>query len=193
MPYTRAQRSQMKLLRVRYLILGLAGVSVLLAACSSGAGEKEQPQATATPTPTAVRAVAPTATATAARTPTAPPLAATPTPTATAGKTPTSVVQTPSSSASGQEIQVLMRNNVFPEEIHVKAGTKVVFVVINESDNDEHSFEFPDFGLTYKVQAGETIRIEWQAPNSKGVWDAGCFLTQPGGVHDGMEGLLIIE
>ena len=86
-----------------------------------------------------------------------------------------------------------MRNNVWPEEIHVKAGSKVVFLAINESDNDKHSFELPDFGLTYEIESGQTKRIEWQVPSRKGTWDAGCFLTSPGGVHDRMEGVLIIE
>ncbi len=86
-----------------------------------------------------------------------------------------------------------MSNNTWPEEIHVKAGSKVVFVAVNESSNDKHNFEFPDFGLTYEVQAGETMRIPWQVPSKKGTWDAGCFLTSPGNVHDGMEGVLIIE
>lgn len=92
----------------------------------------------------------------------------------------------------GGEIQVTVKNNTFPIEIRVKAGAKVVFVVTNRGDVT-HSFEFPDFGLYKEINAGKTIRIEWTVPDKKGKWDMGCFLTDPGEVHDSMVGTLIIE
>ncbi|MBI3979743.1 MAG: cupredoxin domain-containing protein [Chloroflexi bacterium] len=85
-----------------------------------------------------------------------------------------------------------MRNLSFPKEIVVKAGAKVVFVIKNEGD-ETHSFELPDFKVLKEIKPGQTIRLEWTVPDKKGKWDMGCFLTDPGGVHDGMEGTLIIE
>lgn len=85
-----------------------------------------------------------------------------------------------------------LKNRTFPEEIRVKVGVKVVFVVTNNGD-ETHSFEFPDFGVYKEIDPGQTVRIEWTVPGRKGKWDMGCFLTDPPGVHDSMEGTLIIE
>ncbi len=186
-----------KVLRLRYvrcIIIGLAGISALLAGCSSGNGKTGGAQPSAATTTTATRTVSPTTTTTVPSATTTATRATSATTATTASKAPATTPPVQSSPSSGiTEIKVTMANNKFPEEIHVKAGSKVIFVVTNESSNDKHSFEFPDFGLTYDVQAGETVRIEWQVPSRKGTWDAGCFLTQPGGIHDGMEGHLIIE
>ncbi|MBI2304360.1 MAG: cupredoxin domain-containing protein [Chloroflexi bacterium] len=98
----------------------------------------------------------------------------------------------PSRAVEGGEIQVTIKNNTFPDEIRVKAGAKVVFVVTNRGD-ETHSFEFPDLGVYKEIDSGKTARIEWTVPDKKGKWDMGCFLTDPPGVHDRMEGTLIIE
>lgn len=92
----------------------------------------------------------------------------------------------------GGEIQVTLKNHTFPEELRVKAGAKVVFVITNQGD-EAHSFEFPDFKVYKEIQPGKTARIEWTVPDKKGKWDMGCFLTDPPGVHDNMTGTLIIE
>lgn len=144
------------------------GLSILLAACaSSGSGAAVQPTPAAakpSPAPTAAMAPAPAA--------------------AQAGTT--------QPAAAGGEIKVTLKNNTFPEEIRVKAGTKVVFVITNEGD-EKHSFEITDFNVYKEIPAGQTARVEWTVPDKKGKWDMGCFLTDPSGPHDGMEGLLIIE
>lgn len=145
------------------------GLSMLLAACaSSGSG------ATIATTPAAAskRSPAPTsATGT-------PPAAARP--------------ATTQPAAEGGEIKVTLKNNTFPEEIRVKAGAKVVFVIDNQAE-EKHSFEFPDLGVYKEIPGGQTARIEWTVPDRKGKWDMGCFLTDPPDVHGRMEGTLIIE
>lgn len=95
--------------------------------------------------------------------------------------------------AAGQEFKVTVRDNTFPKEIRVKAGSTVVFVVTNEERAQKHSFELPDFSLYQEVGPRETIRIEWAVPDRKGRWDMGCYLTEPSDAHDGMVGELIIE
>ena len=145
------------------------GLSMLLAACaSSGSG------ATIQTTPSAVSKRSP---APASATGTAPAAAR-------AGTTQPAV--------EGGEIKVTLKNNTFPEEIRVKAGAKVVFVITNEGD-EKHSFEFPDLGVYKEIPAGRTARVEWTVPDRKGRWDMGCFLTDPDAVHERMEGTLIIE
>lgn len=94
--------------------------------------------------------------------------------------------------AAGGEIPLAIKNNTFPDEIRVKAGASLVFVVTNRGD-ENHSFEFPDFKVYKEIGAGQTVRIEWTVPDRKGKWDMGCFLTDPPGVHDGMQGDLIVE
>ncbi|MBI2830252.1 MAG: cupredoxin domain-containing protein [Chloroflexi bacterium] len=98
----------------------------------------------------------------------------------------------PSGAVTGGEIKVTLRENKFPEEIRVKVGAKVVFVITNLG-NESHTFEAPDLGLYKEIQPEQTSRIEWTVPDKKGSWDVGCFLTAPAGAHDGMEGQLIIE
>lgn len=95
--------------------------------------------------------------------------------------------------AAGQEIKVTVRDNTFPKEIRVKAGSTVVFVVTNEERGQKHSVELPDFSLYREIGPRETIRIEWAVPDKKGRWDMGCYLTEPSDAHDGMVGELIIE
>ncbi|MBI2916635.1 MAG: cupredoxin domain-containing protein [Chloroflexi bacterium] len=141
---------------------------LIFAACSSSGGAAP----TATP---AARATAPPAAATTGA----------PAPTATRPPS-------PPSPPSGAEIKVTVKDNTFPNEIRVKAGAKVTFVVTNES-MEKHSVEFPDFKFYKEIEAGQTVRFDWTVPNEKGKWDMGCFLTEPGGVHEGMEGDLIIE
>lgn len=85
-----------------------------------------------------------------------------------------------------------LKNQSFPEEIRVKAGARVVFVISNDGD-EAHTFELPDFKILKEIQPGKAARIEWTVPDKKGKWDMGCFLTDPPGVHDGMEGTLVIE
>lgn len=69
----------------------------------------------------------------------------------------------------------------------------MVFVITNTT-RDMHTFEAPDFDLYKEIQPGETVRYEWTVSDRKGSWDLGCFLTTPGGVHDGMDDAkLIIE
>ncbi len=94
---------------------------------------------------------------------------------------------------AGQEIKVTVKNNTFPKELRVKAGSSVVFVVNNEERQEKHSVEFPDFKLFREIGPRETIRIEWAVPDKKGTWDMGCYLTEPSDAHDGMVGDLIIE
>ncbi|MBI4329679.1 MAG: cupredoxin domain-containing protein [Chloroflexi bacterium] len=107
--------------------------------------------------------------------------------------TPTAAVGAPSSGAvTGGEIAVTLKENKFPEEIRVKVGAKVVFVITNLG-SESHTFEAPDMELYKEIQPGQTNRIEWTVPDKKGNWDVGCFLTAPAGAHDGMEGRLIIE
>lgn len=96
------------------------------------------------------------------------------------------------SAVQSGEILVTLKNQRFPEEIRVKAGAKVVFIITNEGD-EAHTFEFPDFKIYKEIQPGKTVRIEWTAPDRKGKWDMGCFLTDPPSVHDNMTGTLIIE
>lgn len=94
---------------------------------------------------------------------------------------------------AAEDIKVTLKNNTFPKEIRVKAGSRVVFVVTNEEREQKHSFELPDFDLYREVGPRETIRIEWVVPDKKGRWDMGCYLTEPSDAHDGMVGDLIIE
>ena len=97
------------------------------------------------------------------------------------------------SAISGGEINITLKDRAFlPEEIKVKAGAKVVFVIANKG-TDNHTFELPDFKVLKELEAGKSLRLEWTVPDKKGSWDVGCFLTAPAGVHDGMEGILIIE
>lgn len=98
----------------------------------------------------------------------------------------------PATVAAG-EIKVTVKNNAFPKEIRVKAGSKVVFVVTNEEREQKHSIEFPDFDFYHEIGPRETIRIDWVVPDKKGKWDMGCYLTEPSDAHDGMVGDLIIE
>lgn len=100
--------------------------------------------------------------------------------------------KTPPAPSGVTEIPVSIRDNA-SYDLRVKAGTKVVFVITNTTQ-DMHSFEAPDFAIYKEIQPGETIRYEWTVSERKGSWDLGCFLTSPGGVHDGMDkGHLIIE
>lgn len=153
-------------------IIGIAfGIFILLAACSSPGGSA--------PTPS--------------------PGGAAPSPPPKVGTTPTKEIATPPAATQGStaavtdgEIRVTLKNNTFPEEIRVKVGAKVVFVITNKGD-ETHSFEFPDLGVYKEIAPGQTLRIEWLVPNKPGKWDMGCFLTDPPGVHDNMEGTLIIE
>ena len=153
-----------------YLILAAFGLALSLIACtSSPQAPAPSPAGTVNPpAPSGVPAPAPAATAA---------------PTAAAA---------PSDAVSGGEIEVTLRENEFPEEIRVKAGTKVVFVITNRG-REAHTFEAPDVGIREEIKPRKTIRIEWTAPDTKGSWDVGCYLTEPEGVHDGMEGFLIIE
>ncbi|MBI4295984.1 MAG: cupredoxin domain-containing protein [Chloroflexi bacterium] len=106
---------------------------------------------------------------------------------------PPAAVGAPSSGAvTGGEIGVILNENKFPEEIRVKVGAKVVFVITNRG-NESHTFEAPDLELYKEIQPGDTARIQWTVPDKKGSWDVGCFLTAPAGAHDDMEGQLIIE
>lgn len=99
---------------------------------------------------------------------------------------------TPPGASNVIEIPVSIRDNTF-DDVRVKAGTKVVFVITNTTQ-DMHTFEAPDFALYKEIKAGATARYEWTVSNRKGSWDLGCFLTSPGGVHDGMDKAhLIIE
>lgn len=98
----------------------------------------------------------------------------------------------PSGAVTGGEIEVTLKEHTFPEEIRVKAGAKVVFVITNLG-TETHSFEAPDFKLYKEIKSGQTDRLEWTVPDQKGSWDVGCFLTAPADVHDRMEGTLIIE
>lgn len=172
----------------RYVALGVVGVSILLGACSSsGGGDRQTPEAA---TPLARSSPTPG--------PTTVPSTPTPASTRAAAPSPVStpvggVVNTPTPGVAAGEIRVTIKNNTFPKEIRVKAGSKVVFVVTNEQPDEKHSFELSDFDIKTDVEPLDTVRIEWVVPNAKGSWDMGCFLTEPPDVHDRMEGVLIIE
>ena len=111
--------------------------------------------------------------------------------TSPASPAPQGKVTTPVTAAT--EIQITEKDKTFPKEIRVKVGDKVVFVVTNSSADHMHTFEIPDFKVYQEIKPGTTVRIEWTVPNKKGDWDIGCFLTDPPGAHEGMEGTLIIE
>lgn len=99
----------------------------------------------------------------------------------------------PAAGVAAQEITVTLKSNIFPKQIRVKAGSRVIFVVTNEEREHKHSVEFPDFTFYHEVGPRETVRIEWVVPDKKGKWDMGCYLTEPSDAHDGMVGDLIIE
>lgn len=163
--------------RLRASWIGVAwGVFVLLAACSSPGGSPPTPTAPPVATPTPGMSTPPPAVG----------VSPSPVPPMTGQVSP----QPPA--ATGGEIKVTLWNHHFPEEIRVKAGAKVVFVITNEGD-ETHSFEFPDLDVYKEIKPGQTMRFEWVVPDRKGKWDMGCFLTDPQGVHEDMEGTLIIE
>ena len=164
--------------------LGIAivlGTLSFLNACSGGSGVPASPSPQSTPSTPQAQPVTPPQTELSAPSQTQP---VTP---------PSPTVQLPlETSSTGTEIAVSIRDNTY-DDVTVKAGTKVVFVITNTT-SDMHTFEAPDFNLYKEIQPGETVRFEWTVSDRKGSWDLGCFLTSPGGVHDGMDaGTLIIE
>lgn len=177
-----------KLFRARCVAMGVVGASILLAACSSGGGGPGQTQGAAAPTPTSAPAIV-------ANTPTPIPergtVVNTPTPTPTSA--PARQASPSPAAVAAKEIKVTMKDNTFPKEIRVKAGSRVVFVVTNEEREQKHSFELSDFDLYRDIGPRETVRIEWVVPDKKGRWDMGCYLTEPSDVHENMAGDLIIE
>ena len=159
-------------------VLIVLGALSLLNACGGGSGAPVSPPPQGNPsTPQAQ--------------PVTPPQTQPVTPSQTQPVTPPTV-QPPPGTSTRTEIAVLIEDNAFPD-VRVKAGAKVVFGITNTT-RDMHTFEAPDFNLYKEIKPGETVRFEWTVSDRKGSWDLGCFLTSPGGVHDGMDkAKLIIE
>ena len=171
----------MKSNRFRFQVgLGVAivlGALSFLNACGGSSGAPASPSPQSKPSASQAQPVAPPQTEPAAPSQTQPV---------------TSPAVPPPEASTMTEIPVSIRDNTF-DDVRVKAGTKVVFVITNTT-RDMHTFEAPDFNLYKEIQPGETVRFEWTVSDRKGSWDLGCFLTSPGGVHDGMDGgTLIIE
>lgn len=155
------------------------GALLLLNACGGGSGAPVSPPPQSKPSTSQAQ-------------PATPPQAQPVTPSQTQPVTPPAAQPPPGVSTTRTEIPVSIKDNA-SFDARVKAGAKVVFVITNTT-RDKHTFEAPDFNIYTEIQPGETARYEWTVSDRKGSWDLGCFLTSPGGVHDGMDkGKLTIE
>lgn len=179
----------MKIERLRFqIVLGIViilGTLFFLNACGGGSGATVSPPPQSAPSTPQTQPPAPSS-------PSPAPSTRTPAPSPAQPSTPPPAAQPSPAPSTGNEIEVRLQDNIFPKEIRVKAGSKVVFVITNTASN-KHSFEITDFKVYQEIKPGSTERVEWVVPDKKGEWDMGCFLTEPGGVHEGMAGKLIIE
>lgn len=76
-----------------------------------------------------------------------------------------------------------------PDEIRVRQGEPVEFVVIN-SGAVEHNISIDEFNIDRDYDVGETIRVSF-TPNRKGEFRIYCDI--PGHTPAGMVGTLIVE
>lgn len=100
-------------------------------------------------------------------------------------------VAPPTSLQQTQEIIVKANNWYFePEEIRVKAGTRVKIIL--EGVSGAHIFAIPELSVkSAEVKPGETTTVEFNA-NKKGEFSFKCALLCGEG-HSGMLGKFIVE
>ena len=92
--------------------------------------------------------------------------------------------------AGSVEIEVIAKNWEFePSTIKVKEGAKVKLTV--KSIDIAHGIAIPDFGVSQRFEAGETVTVEFTA-DKKGAFSFFCNVYCGSG-HRSMKGTLIVE
>jgi heme/copper-type cytochrome/quinol oxidase subunit 2 len=87
-----------------------------------------------------------------------------------------------------QEYTIYARKNKWnwdPETFSVNQGDRVQLTVINEDDYD-HGFAIDQFGVSQRLPARGTIRVEFLA-TSAGEWPYYCSVSCGAGIVDGKE------
>lgn len=77
------------------------------------------------------------------------------------------------------------RWNWMPETLEVTQGDKIKLKVVNEDDYD-HGFAIDQFGVSQRLPARGTIKIEFIA-NTAGEWPYYCSVACGAGIVDGKE------
>ena len=84
----------------------------------------------------------------------------------------------PSGAEDAHKIELVFTpETINPNEVKMKAGEEVLFVIKNTDEEEDHNFLDPDGGLDeILVHPGQTVRRLWTAPDKPGVYEPNCAI-----------------
>ncbi|MDW7673321.1 MAG: cupredoxin domain-containing protein [Bacillota bacterium] len=90
------------------------------------------------------------------------------------------VMDEPVPAGAGDATEVVLEfdpDTITPNEVTMKAGEKILFVITNTDQEEDHNFLDSDSGLKeILVVPGQTVRRLWTAPSSPGVYEPYCAI-----------------
>lgn len=84
----------------------------------------------------------------------------------------------PSGAEDARKIELdFTPETIKPNEVTMKAGEKILFVIANTDEEEEHNFLDPNAELKeILVHPGQTVRRLWTAPTEPGVYEPNCAI-----------------